>query len=191
MNPIIRGWCNYYRFVCSKRIFQKIDHLIFNKLWFWAKRRHPSKPKKWLKKRYWRKIGNQDWRFVATSKITGEACITLIAASDTKIIRHTKIKSKANPYLPEDDQYFIKRLLKKWQLTNNRKIKQLVRRQKGRCPACEKPISTEDRLEIDHIQQRYLGGTDEINNLRLMCYNCHRQRHSKQITLQLATPGNP
>ena len=46
LNPIIRGWTNYHRHVCSKRTFAKISHAIFQALWQWAKRRHPNKPAK-------------------------------------------------------------------------------------------------------------------------------------------------
>ncbi len=28
LNPIIRGWANYYRTVVSKRVFQKLDHWL-------------------------------------------------------------------------------------------------------------------------------------------------------------------
>ncbi|MDJ0719688.1 MAG: group II intron reverse transcriptase/maturase [Prochloraceae cyanobacterium] len=49
LNPVIRGWSNYYRYsVCSK-IFQKIDHLLWYKLKVWADRRHPNKSWKFKK----------------------------------------------------------------------------------------------------------------------------------------------
>jgi hypothetical protein len=43
LNPKIRGWANYHRHVVSKRTFDRVDHLIFYKLWQWARRRHPKK----------------------------------------------------------------------------------------------------------------------------------------------------
>src|SRR6202790_4060930 len=43
LNPKIRGWANYHRHVVSKRTFNRVDHLIFYKLWQWARRRHPNK----------------------------------------------------------------------------------------------------------------------------------------------------
>ncbi|NEU84605.1 group II intron reverse transcriptase/maturase, partial [Nostoc sp. UIC 10630] len=43
LNPIIRGWTNYYSTVVSKEVFSKLDHLVFLKLFRWAKRRHPKK----------------------------------------------------------------------------------------------------------------------------------------------------
>ena len=52
LNPIIRGWANYHRHMVSKRTFANVDHLIFQMLWRWARRRHPNKCKQWVKDRY-------------------------------------------------------------------------------------------------------------------------------------------
>jgi RNA-directed DNA polymerase len=37
LNPIIKGWSNYFSSVCSKRIFNKLDELVYKKLCRWAK----------------------------------------------------------------------------------------------------------------------------------------------------------
>ncbi|MDJ0536279.1 MAG: group II intron reverse transcriptase/maturase [Xenococcaceae cyanobacterium MO_207.B15] len=36
LNSIIRGWCNYFKTVCSKEIFSKISHLTHLRLRTWA-----------------------------------------------------------------------------------------------------------------------------------------------------------
>ena len=51
LNPKIRGWANYHRHVVSKRDFQRVDHVIFIRLWQWARRRHPEKSLGWLKQK--------------------------------------------------------------------------------------------------------------------------------------------
>ena len=43
LNPIIKGWCNYYQTMVSKETFNKCDHLLWQKLKTWTKRRHPKK----------------------------------------------------------------------------------------------------------------------------------------------------
>jgi len=43
LNPKIRGWVYYYRFVVASRDFAFIDSCIFKSLWQWVKRRHTSK----------------------------------------------------------------------------------------------------------------------------------------------------
>ena len=178
-------WCNYYRHVCSKRTFTKIDHEIHKKLWQWAKRRHRNKGKTWIKKRYWHKIGNNQWRFAVMNKRTRSPIITLLSAGKVKIIRHVKIKGEANPYLPSFEQYFNKRLLKRWELMGNNKKEALIKRQQGKCPICHEPICPEDRLEIDHKIPKCEGGTDNLSNLRLVCYSCHKQIHSRRKTLYI------
>jgi RNA-directed DNA polymerase len=39
LNPIIRGWSNYYSTVVSKETFNKVDSLTYDKLRAWARRR--------------------------------------------------------------------------------------------------------------------------------------------------------
>jgi RNA-directed DNA polymerase len=54
LNPVIRGWANYHRHGASKSTFIKADHAIFKALWGWAKRRHPTKSRRWVARRYFR-----------------------------------------------------------------------------------------------------------------------------------------
>ena len=65
LNPVIRGWVNYHRYVVSSEVFGWIDHQIFKALWAWAKRRHKRKGRKWIAKKYWHSIGNRNWTFAA------------------------------------------------------------------------------------------------------------------------------
>jgi len=102
LNPIITGWCNYHRSVAAKEAFSKLDNTAFNSLWKWAKRRHPNKPMKWIKDRYWKKTNNRDWIF-------RDGKVTLKFATNTKIIRHLLIKFDANPYLLTDKLYYTAR----------------------------------------------------------------------------------
>src|ERR1700683_316367 len=67
LNPVIRGWANYHRHVVSKRIFGRIDELIFRLLWRWARRRHPRKGHHWIKNKYFERVGNRDWWFFGES----------------------------------------------------------------------------------------------------------------------------
>ena len=63
LNPVIRGWGNYYRHVVSKEVFGDIDHAIWRMTWNWAKRRHPTKAGKWIKDRYFAHKEGRDWVF--------------------------------------------------------------------------------------------------------------------------------
>jgi RNA-directed DNA polymerase len=72
-------------------------------LWHWAKRRHPNKSKQWNVDKYWHSVGNRNWVFSDGTK-------QLNLLSDTKIVRHTKLKLDMNPHLDKD--YFVSRKLK-------------------------------------------------------------------------------
>lgn len=50
LNPIIRGWANYYRHVVSGKAFKFVSAQIFKVIWRWCNRRHPNKGAKWIKK---------------------------------------------------------------------------------------------------------------------------------------------
>jgi RNA-directed DNA polymerase len=67
LNPIIRGWANYYATVVSKVAYSDIDNLMYQKLRAWAKRRHPKKEWGMGVKKYWQSIGGDNWVF-ATRK---------------------------------------------------------------------------------------------------------------------------
>jgi RNA-directed DNA polymerase len=106
LNPIIRGWTNYHRHVVSKAVFNSMDHAIFKSLWQWAKRRHPNKSHCWIKDKYFQTVGSQNWVF------HGEADgknYTLYSAAHTRIVRHIKVISQANPFDPHWYDYFEQR----------------------------------------------------------------------------------
>jgi RNA-directed DNA polymerase len=62
LNPLIRGWALYHRHVISAKVFQSVDHAIFQALWRWAKRRHT----KWVPK------NSLTTRLVSQPEVTGE-----------------------------------------------------------------------------------------------------------------------
>jgi RNA-directed DNA polymerase len=103
LNPVIIGWTNYHLSAVSSEIFQKMDYRIWNMLWQWAKRRHPEKSKHWIARKYWHPVGKRNWVFSEENK-------GLKFLSDTKIIRHTRLKLDMNPY--SDKEYFVLRKLK-------------------------------------------------------------------------------
>ena len=63
LNPVIRGWSNYYRYsdVKTAGILSKLDHLIYGKLRSWGRRKTGSI--KAAHKKYWTTQGNDNWVF--------------------------------------------------------------------------------------------------------------------------------
>jgi len=91
LNPIIRGWCNYYRTVVSKEVFGELDTYVWEIIWRWANRRHPKKANAWIAKKYWKAEGSQQWNFMDNKGAK------LIRHSETEIVRHIKVKGTASP----------------------------------------------------------------------------------------------
>jgi RNA-directed DNA polymerase len=111
LNPVIRGWANYYRHVVSKRTFSKLDDLIWKALWRWATRRHPNKERRWVKGRYFLTLKSQSWVFACDkgNQNGKPELMKLAKACDIKIRRHVKVKADANPYDPQWRRYFAGR----------------------------------------------------------------------------------
>ncbi|MEA2001321.1 MAG: group II intron maturase-specific domain-containing protein [Actinomycetota bacterium] len=42
LNPVLRGWCNYFRHGVSKRTFGYIDQFAFWRVIGWLRKRHPG-----------------------------------------------------------------------------------------------------------------------------------------------------
>ena len=63
LNQQIKGWTMYHRYAVSKRIFAAVDNRIFWKLRRWCRRRHRQKSWKWIKKKYFQRVGHRDWVF--------------------------------------------------------------------------------------------------------------------------------
>jgi RNA-directed DNA polymerase len=110
LNPVLRGWAMYHRHVVSSAIFRKIDHLVWLKLWRWAKRRHPNKPAHWVKARYFTRQGARDWVFACSGHAADSvSLLKLFHMTTVPIERHTKIRGAANPFDPAWTDYFKRR----------------------------------------------------------------------------------
>ena len=122
LNPVLRGWGNYYSGVVSKTTFSKIDHILTYQLKRWSYRRHTNKSRRWIKDKYFIKVGNRDWIFGFRYKDCEEETIfALRRLADIPIRRHVKVKCEANPYDPTWDAYFLKRKQKSSRTRTSRK----------------------------------------------------------------------
>lgn len=119
LNPLIRGWANYHRGAVAKETFAHVDAKIFELLWQWAKRRHPEKSPRWVRERYFHTIGTRIWVFA--DRDDKGRWLSLLKASDTKIVRHVKVRKEANPYDPAWEKYFKDRRKRKLEASGEEK----------------------------------------------------------------------
>jgi RNA-directed DNA polymerase len=99
LNPIIKGWAQYHNHAVSSEVFSKLDHIVFNMLLAWSKRRHTNKGVWWTINRYWHRMGTRKYVFTTGNE-------TLEIFSDVKIVRHRLAKLDKNPFIDKD--YFEK-----------------------------------------------------------------------------------
>jgi RNA-directed DNA polymerase len=172
LNPIIRGWCNYYAPAVSTRIFSKLDHLITRRLLRWIRRRHPKKSRKRIVAKYWQ-MEHPKRRWIFRCKATH---ISLLQHTDTHIRRHIKVKGTRSPF-DGDWAYWATRMGKHPMLPGH--TAKLLKRQKGRCAHCGLYIKYDDIIEVDHIIPRSEGGRDKYSNLQLLHGHCHDVKSSQ------------
>jgi RNA-directed DNA polymerase len=111
LNPVIRGWAMYHRHIVAKATFSSIDSHIWQLLWKWAVRRHPTKGARWVRRRYFRTDGQRSWDF-ATEEVLADGSIgrlRLFRATTVAITRHVKVRGPAHPFDPAWTPYFTRR----------------------------------------------------------------------------------
>ena len=151
LNPKITGWANYYRCGASSRTFRRVDDQIFKKLWQWAKRRHPKKGKRWIANKYFHFYKTRRWTFLVKSIKNGKVDIfPLKFMFDTKIIRHKKIKSEANPFDIEWKSYFEERMTYKMLLSlkSRKSLLYMWNKQEHKCPLCNEKITADTQWNV-------------------------------------------
>jgi RNA-directed DNA polymerase len=179
LNPVIVGWTNYYRTVVAKQTFNVCDHTLFQLLWRWARFRHPRKGRAWRRRKYWRTIGQNHWRFGVPE---GAA---LAQHARTAIRRHVKVRGTASPF--DGNLIYWSQRLRQHPLLQ-RRLASLLTRQGGRCSVCSLLFRDTDRLEVDHVEPRMHGGPATYANLQVLHRHCHDQK-TRQAALTTRLTG--
>jgi RNA-directed DNA polymerase len=188
LNPIIRGWANYYRPFVSSEVFASLDHFMWHRAWRFAKRRHPQKNHHWIANRYFgqkeESISKNNWRFFGYIKENEK--LFLLRFSDFKIQRHVIVKNNMVPddRSPESIAYWDNRSANKQYLVwgNYESRQKLAKKQFHLCPNCNESLYNEEELHIHHIKSKKQGGKDSYGNLVIVHELCHRQIHSLKLS---------
>jgi RNA-directed DNA polymerase len=187
LNPILRGWALYHQHIVSKETFAKVQTNIIQTLLRWIKRRHHNKSAGWRKAKYFKQEQGRDWVFFG--EYEGKE-YTLFDPTTIPIRRHTKVQSKANPFDPEWELYFEKRLGEKMvnQLHGKKQLIRLWKEQHGICPICKLKITIETGWNNHHIKPRVLGGIDSHENRVLLHPACHIWVHTQNVSVEKPRP---
>jgi RNA-directed DNA polymerase len=141
-------------------------------LWRSAKRRHPNKGKHWVKTRCFRNDGY--WTFA-----DGNA--ELVKPTSLPITGHVKVRGRESPYDPKLRSYWQERTKRRIaRQTYSQVRRSLLRRYGYRCGMCWMPFGEDDQIEEDHITPRHAGGSDALENKRLVHQWRHHQHHQRR-----------
>jgi RNA-directed DNA polymerase len=171
LNPVIRGWANYYRHGASKAVFARVAYSMFAMVWRWARRRHPTKSARWVKQRYFR---YEDWAF-------HEKGAVLLRHYKIQVSRFIKVTGKASPMNPDEAEHWKKRRKRgREQVTYREVVRHLHRRQDYCCALCGIAFEEEDPIEKHHMRARSQGGEDRMDNLVLVHRWGHKAYHVRR-----------
>jgi len=172
LNPVIRGWANYFRTGVSGRIFKKLDDYCFTLQRRWVKKQHPTKTWGW-RKRYWgnyRKKAN--WVF-------GNTQTHLLKFGWTLIKRHTMVRRFASWDDPALETYWDERKIRELESMLTAFKRRIAKQQGYVCPMCKDHLANGEEIHEHHLVQRSEGGGDETANVRLVHYYCHQAAHAE------------
>jgi RNA-directed DNA polymerase len=187
LNPMLRGWAQYHSPVVAKQAYSRMEHLIFGRLWRWAKRRHPNKSTDWVKKKYFHTVGDRNWVFAApvVRDDGSKGLLELYQLTGTAIRRHRKVKGEFNPFDLTMEQYG-EQLRQERMETSMRYRKQwvsLYMSQSGLCARCGCVLTEETGWHDHHLEYRMYGGSDALSNRVLLHPDCHRQVHAGKLAV--------
>lgn len=190
LRPIILGWANYFKYCECKEVFSVLTHKIFLKLRAWVFRRDTRNCKTTIKQKYF-PSGNtynfdghahqDNWILVGKKKIKDDWVDTHLPHIVWVVSKnHTKVQGEKSPF-DGDHIYWAKRS-RKYSIYPTR-TQNLMKMQGFKCALCKQNFSQLDKLEIDHITPRALGGLDEYSNLQLLHLHCHIKKTKGDLIL--------
>lgn len=180
LNPVLKGWGNYYRHAASKQVFSYVDSEVWKALWLWAKRRHGNKGKGWIARKYF----DKNWRLKAsiTNRRGDIQSITLAKLYNIPITRHVQVKGRNSPDNPALIPYWDKRRTRYGRvlLARGSRLYQIATNQRWRCPQCNEHLYNGETIQQHHIKQVKDGGYEYADNLMLIHQPCHTALHAKK-----------
>lgn len=164
LNPIIRGWTNYYKVsIHSQGDFSRLSYYIYTLFWIWSRKVHPTKSKKWVKRKYvFIEPGTKRWQIGYNSKIV------LLDPVTVKSIKTVVLKTDRNPY--KDKDYFENR----FKILDVEKFRKAVyEKHKYKCAACGGLLGISETIELHRLIPGKDGGTYSLDNVVPLHKTCH------------------
>lgn len=192
LRPVILGWANYFKYSECKNIFNKIGHLIFQKLRAWVFRRDTRNGRIRVRDKYFPKgkqynfggsIHKDNWTLCGQQKskcgILKENHLPSITW--VKSEKFVKVKGTKSPY---DGDYIYWTLRLKKYASLSIQVRTLLRKQTAICAICKIPFTCLDKMEIDYIIPRSKGGVDLYINKQLLHRSCHITKTASELSIK-------
>lgn len=191
LNPVIVGWCNYYRYAECVKDFKQVEYALFGQLRAWVFRRRSKglRSRTDIKEKYF--PSNTTVKFHGTTHtgswiligtVLGRKAqkkeVYLVYPGWVKSRMWEKISGKTTPY-DNNHIYWAKRNAQ-YSGLNQKKI-YLLTRQKFRCPLCGSLLKEGDIVEVDHIKPLALGGAERYANLQAVHDYCHHTKSTQDM----------
>jgi RNA-directed DNA polymerase len=177
MNPIIRGQANYFRPGASTKAYQTLDNHLWQHLYKWARRRHPTKSRQWVVARYFGPFHpTRHDRWVYGDQQTGAY---LHRYAWTKIVRHVPVTGRNSPDDPALAQYWADRRRKRKPPQLAPSWQRALRDQNGQCPLCREPLLYTDHLPDSPTQWEnwYAAIRKAMTHQAITEHHSHRTTH--------------
>jgi RNA-directed DNA polymerase len=171
LNPLLRGWANCHRHVICGETFATLDNFVWQRLYRWARRRHPNKTGRWIAEHYFPHQTGKSWRF--TDPVSGKQGIRIREAVTPR--RHVKVKGDATPFDPAWTADFQHRDRQLTLHASSPGRAYILRQQNGLCPVCRQVMQCEETLALHHRDGHHQH--TRLVNLVFLHPNCPRQVH--------------
>jgi len=170
LNPIVKGWSRYYVPSVARKTFEYVSHQTHWKLWRWARFRHPHKGHQWIKRKYFRIHGKDQWRFMTHDGVF------LMRQSEHAVKRHVKVEGTRSPY----DGNWVYWCARRGRYPSTQpRVAELLKRQGGRCSSCNLYFHVDDLLEVHHRNGDHFNSAR--SNLELLHGHCHDNAHGRGV----------
>lgn len=183
INPIIRGWCCYFRPFVSRKTLEKLDSYLFQRQLRFIYRTHPNKGKKWAVQKYFGQNRshkpNDRWVFASpkkSKKENGFHSVYMLKHRWVSIDRHHMV---SNGFCPDDPvlKNFWNIRQKTGQESNLVMLGdyKIAQTQRHTCPICGCSLYNNEQLEKHHIVSKQNGGRNIYTNLIFLHKICHQK----------------
>jgi len=165
LNPILRGWANYYRFVNSKETLSAIQLYTHIKFLKWYRGKYQMNLRKGtIKALEWVDRDKNPHIYNMSNETTVKRYIPRFKISENPYIIGRLAKEYGNPFIES-----------KWfgQASRDGDLRlECFKRDKGVCQLC---MGCKTNIEAHHIIPLNENGEDTLENLITLCEPCHKR----------------